>query len=114
MPASPQSSPRDSSWRSRRQASSSGRDELSRAVASVSSGLRLPAHGDVHETAGHILYVTGDGYRLVERDGRAPGVEELVELDGREFVVGRVGRSPLPGDRRACAYLEPARRPQTA
>jgi chromosome segregation ATPase len=91
---------------------SSGREELSRAVASVSSGLRLPAQGNVHEldTAGHILYVAGDGYGIVERDGGAPRIDALVEVDGREFIVSRVGRSPLPGDRRACAYLEPARR----
>ena len=42
--------------------------------------------------------------------GPHPGLDALVEVDGREFVVSRVGRSPLPGDRRACAYLEPARR----
>ena len=32
-----------------------------------------------------------------------------VEVDGVALVVTRVGRSPLPGDPRACAYLEPAR-----
>jgi len=58
---------------------------------------------------GHILYLAGDGYRLLERDGPAPGLDRPVEVDGTAFVVARVGRSTLPGDRRPCAYLEPAR-----
>jgi chromosome segregation ATPase len=87
-----------------------GREELSRAVATVSSGLRLPGGEDARDldAAGHILYVTGDGYRMLERGGPAPGLDALVEIEGREFTVTRVGRSPLPGDRRSCAYLEPA------
>ncbi len=89
----------------------SGREELSRAVASVSSGLRLPARGGAVAlvASAHILYVMRDGYGIVEREGRAPDIDALVEIDGREFVVTRVGRSPLPGDDRACAYLEPSR-----
>jgi len=88
-----------------------GREAPSRALASVSSGLPLPDRDDAPErdAAGHILFLAGEGYRVVEREGRAALVDELVEVDGQEFVVTRVGRSPLPGDRRACAYLEPAR-----
>jgi len=87
-----------------------GREELSRAVATVSSGLRLVGPDDAPEgeVAGHVLYVTDAGYRMIERDGGAPGVDALVEIDERQFVVTRIGRSPLPGDRRTCAYLEPA------
>lgn len=90
---------------------SSGREELSRAVASISTGLRLPAPGDgiASDATGHILYVMRDGYGIVERDGPAPDLDALVEVDGREFVVSRLGRSPLPGDGRACAFLEPSR-----
>ncbi len=61
------------------------------------------------DTSAHLLYLVGDGYRLVSRDGAAPRVGSQVEVDGQPFVVTRVGVSPLPGDRRACAYLEPAR-----
>jgi hypothetical protein len=61
------------------------------------------------EAPGHLLYLADGGYRIAERDGRVPGVDALVEVDGRAFVVVRVTRSPLPGDLRACAYLEPAR-----
>jgi hypothetical protein len=50
----------------------------------------------------------GKGYRLQEIDGRAPVVGGPVSLgDGEgEFVVTRIGRSPLPLDRRRCVYLE--------
>ena len=60
-----------------------GREELSRAVATVSSGLRLDGPDDAPEgeVAGHVLYVTDDGYRMIERDGSAPGVDALVEID---------------------------------
>lgn len=46
------------------------------------------------------------GYRLVERDGAAPGRGERVEVEGTPFRVLRLGPSPLPGDRRRCAFLE--------
>ena len=82
-----------------------------RAAANASSGQRLSHRDDAAEpdTARHILYLPADGYRMVECDGRAARVGALVEVDGQTFVVTRVGRSPLPGDRRACVYLEPDR-----
>ena len=61
------------------------------------------------EAATHLLYVARDGWQLVERDGPVPAVGSAVDVDGEPLVVTRVGRSPLPGDPRACAYLEPAR-----
>ncbi len=59
------------------------------------------------EVAAHVLYLVDGGYRMVEREGIATRVDALVEVDGQQFVVTRVGRSPLPGDRRTWAYLEP-------
>lgn len=50
-----------------------------------------------------LLFPTTDGYVLAERSGEAPGAGTAV--DGR-FAVTRVGPSPLPLDRRRCAYLE--------
>jgi hypothetical protein len=47
-----------------------------------------------------------DGYRLAEREGRPPGRGAVVQLDDGAFLVLRLGPSPLPGDRRRCAYLE--------
>jgi len=57
----------------------------------------------------HLLYVARDGWQLVERNGPVPPVDSSVEVDGEPLVVTRVGRSPLPDDPRACAYLGPAR-----
>ena len=49
---------------------------------------------------------TTDGYRLVELDGPpAPGTTIAVPDVGERLVL-RVGRSPIPGDARLCAYLE--------
>jgi hypothetical protein len=61
------------------------------------------------EAATHLLYVAHDGWQLVERDGPVPALDAAVDVDGEALVVTRIGRSPLPGDPRACAYLEPAR-----
>lgn len=49
----------------------------------------------------------GDGYTLQELELDPPAVgEEVAVADAGEFVVARVGRSPLPLDRRPCVYLE--------
>ena len=58
---------------------------------------------------GHVLFVSKPtGYELVERPGEPPSVGSLVELDGQEgrWLVSRVSLSPLPQDRRPCAYLQ--------
>jgi hypothetical protein len=56
---------------------------------------------------GHLLFLPlPDGYRLQEREGAPPARGDLVEIDGAGFSVLRQGPSPLPGDRRRCAYLE--------
>lgn len=57
----------------------------------------------------HVLFVVrSKGYELLERDGAPPETGEHVELeDGVVQLVAKVARSPLPGDRRPCAYLEP-------
>lgn len=55
---------------------------------------------------GHLLFVwKPSGYELVEQDGAAPMVGDAVELDGQQLRVIKLGPSPLPGDKRACAYL---------
>ena len=81
--------------------------ERERSVAVVGE-LAQPAAPDP-EAATHLLYVARDGWQLVERDGPVPALDAAVDVDGVPLVVTRVGRSPLPGDPRACAYLEPAR-----
>jgi hypothetical protein len=55
---------------------------------------------------GHLLYVwKPTGYELREAEGDAPAVGATVEQDGTAFQVTKVAPSPLPGDRRQCAYL---------
>ena len=55
---------------------------------------------------GHVLFVrTTSGYELVEREGEPPAVGSEVDLDGVALQVTKVAPSPLPGDRRICAYL---------
>ena len=45
------------------------------------------------------------GYELRERDGDIPPVGAEVEQDGETMRVTKIAPSPLPGDRRQCAYL---------
>ena len=65
--------------------------------------LRTPAGDPRAERI--LLFVPGRAYQLVEVD-HVPleaGVE--LRLNGENYVVARVGPSPLPGDGRRCAYL---------
>jgi len=56
---------------------------------------------------GHLLFVwKTSGYELLEEPGDVPEVGAEIEQDGRRLRVTKVAASPLPGDRRACAYLE--------
>ncbi len=58
----------------------------------------------------HLLYVwTPKGYLLEEREGEPPLVGSLVAADGgAPQLVSKIAASPLPGDARRCAYLQPA------
>jgi chromosome segregation ATPase len=62
------------------------------------------------EAAGHVLFVSGpSSYGLLVQEGRAPEVgSEIVLSDSAEgrYRVCKVGPSPLPNDRRRCAFLE--------
>jgi hypothetical protein len=57
------------------------------------------------EPRAQLAFVPGADYRLaeIEQPGLAKG--DAVELGGQDYVVTRVGPSPLPGDLRRCAYL---------
>jgi hypothetical protein len=45
------------------------------------------------------------GYELVEQDGELPAIGAQVEVEGKQLRVTKIAPSPLPGDRRMCAYL---------
>ena len=54
----------------------------------------------------HVLFVpTPSRYLLLERQGPPPDAGAEVSLSEGSFVVNRVGRAPVPGERRACAFL---------
>jgi hypothetical protein len=52
------------------------------------------------------LLASAEGYRLLQRSGAPPEPGSALELDEGRVAVLRLGPSPLPGDRRRCAYLE--------
>jgi hypothetical protein len=54
----------------------------------------------------HLLFVwSPSGYELVEEPGDVPTVGAEVDREGQPLRVTKVAPSPLPGDRRLCAYL---------
>ncbi len=58
--------------------------------------------------SGYLLFISKPtGYELRERQGDLPGVGQEIEEDGGRLRVSKIGPSPLPGDRRRCAYLQP-------
>jgi hypothetical protein len=59
------------------------------------------------ETAVQLAFVPGGSgaYRLVTLEHAALASGSALEIDGRQYVVARIGPSPLPGDRRRCVYL---------
>jgi chromosome segregation ATPase len=58
-----------------------------------------------HAASPLLLFVPGPGYRLIEITREPLSACEELELDGVNYVVARVGPSPLPGDTRRCGYL---------
>jgi DNA repair exonuclease SbcCD ATPase subunit len=62
--------------------------------------------GVSYDDTAHVLLVPGSTYRLVHRDGSPPTSGDRLLVDERAYLVTRVGRSPLPGDHRGCAFLE--------
>lgn len=83
------------------------RSELQKAVAAVADtlGFRAPS-AEADAGAAHVLFLPGESYRLVGRDGPVPEAGVRIEVEGQAYRVNRVGASPLPGDRRRCAFLE--------
>jgi hypothetical protein len=52
-----------------------------------------------------LAFVPGAAYRLVELDDPDAIAGRAIEIEGELFEIARIGRSPLPGDDRRCAYL---------
>ena len=68
---------------------------------------RPAAEPEAEQVDAHLLFLPSrNGYRLEERAGPPPPTGSSLTLgDGRSLAVVRHGPSPLPGDRRRCAYL---------
>jgi hypothetical protein len=57
---------------------------------------------------GYLLFISRPtGYELRERQGDPPAVGDVVEEDDGRLRVSKLAPSPLPGDTRRCAYLQP-------
>jgi hypothetical protein len=83
-------------------------DEVTPAPApSPREEIVLKQHNPEPVPEGWLAFVhSPGGYRLLEQEGDPPVRSATVELDGGTFTVLRLGPSPLPGDRRRCAFVE--------
>lgn len=57
--------------------------------------------------SGHLLFVwSANGWTLKEREGDPPAVGSTVQDGDRTLQISKIGPSPLPGDRRRCAFTQ--------
>jgi hypothetical protein len=55
---------------------------------------------------GYLVFISRPtGYELREYEGDPPQVGGEFEHDGQTYRVAKLAPSPLPGDKRTCAYL---------
>jgi hypothetical protein len=60
-----------------------------------------------HGSGGYLLFVwSPNGWTLREREGDPPPRGATVEEGEVRLRVTKIGPSPLPGDRRPCAYTQ--------
>jgi hypothetical protein len=64
---------------------------------------------DAYDPGGYLVFIwSPQGYVLETRPGDPPPLGAEIEDKERRFRVTKVASSPLPGDGRVCAYLQPA------
>ena len=64
---------------------------------------------DENGRGGYLVFVwSPSGYRLEERQGEAPSPGAEIEDGEKRYRVTKIAPSPLPRDKRVCAYLLPA------
>jgi hypothetical protein len=66
---------------------------------------RRAAQGPAEAEPVELVLLPGERYRLVEIDAVQLTRGYAFDVDGVEYTVLRVGRSPFPQDTRRCAYL---------
>ena len=52
-----------------------------------------------------LVFMPGERYRLVDVEAVELTRGYAFDVEGTTYAVARIGRSPLPGDERRCAYL---------
>jgi hypothetical protein len=52
-----------------------------------------------------LVFMPGERYRLVDVEPVELTRGYAFDVEGVNYVVARIARSPLPGDDRRCAYL---------
>jgi len=68
--------------------------------------MRLKVVEAPEQPSSHVVFVpTSERYLLLDREGPPPEPGDALDLPEGSFVVGKVGRAPFPGERRACAFL---------
>jgi hypothetical protein len=91
-----------------------GIDLLRTRVAEAEAELDQPVAADPDDAgetaepdAGYVLFVwSPSGYALLTRAGEPPPIGSEVGVSGGRLVVSKIGPSPLPSDRRRCAFLD--------
>jgi hypothetical protein len=84
-----------------------GIDLLRTSVAEAEAELEPGPGEEEDEHLGHVLFVwSPSGYELLSRSGEPPALGSEVGISGGLRVVTKIGPSPLPGDRRLCAFLD--------
>jgi multidrug efflux pump subunit AcrA (membrane-fusion protein) len=63
------------------------------------------AERDVTTEPVELVFLPGERYRIVEIEPVVLTAGYAFDVDDVEYIVARVGRSPLPDDGRRCAYL---------
>ena len=81
-------------------------DELRDAIFADASSVDEPEVECLPSIACLAFAPTADGYRLVTLERLPEPGETIAVPDVGERLVLRVGRSPIPGDGRMCAYVE--------
>jgi hypothetical protein len=92
----------------RQQDGARGIDLLRTTVAEAEAELEPePEEGAGENGDEHVLFVwSASGYALLVRAGDPPPIGSEVGVSGGRLVVTKIGPSPLPGDRRRCAFLD--------
>jgi hypothetical protein len=81
-------------------------DRLEQAIGQLNGSEPPEPEPEIEMTTYLVFAWTPGGYALHQADGEVPAVGARVSVNGQEYAVAKLARSPLPADERRCAYLE--------